>query len=324
MRCIIAIHTQVKPEARPPTESAMNFTITFISAPLPFTTVRQPIQHHPRQRRIRPNRVHPLCEQARGRDQFGQYAARDVARLKQQLQRVNENRSREYHYQIFLNQGSANAFFPAAQRFTTSLSTSPKWSSPAEALCVLTSTADPTFGSLRGEPFPKRVSILHHPLQPSQPDSNAPHDHPLFTWLNALNRAGPALSLITSHVVEYATWGECNLSASSEPYKTLQPTQLVATEIINADWTDADTVPAMRACMLNHASRSTTEGNAQLFRVLQSVTEPTCFKTVEVYNSLQHLHDQMKRIDPQFDKEVKPFRAAVNRVRQLYQVVHAV
>lgn len=298
--------------------------ITFVSAPLPSTNFRQSIQTHPHQRRSRPNRFHPVCTQAGGRDQFGQYAARDVARLKHQLQLVNENQSREYHYQVFLNQGSANAFFPAAERFTSSLSTNPKWDAAAERLWMLTSTADPTFGSLRGEPFPKRVFLLHDPVQPAHPDSSPLQDHPLFAWLRALNRAGPVLSQITSHVVEYAAWGECNVSASAQTPKTLQPSQLVATEIINADWTDADTVPAMRECMLNHAARCTTEGNAKLFRVLQSVTEPTCFKTVEVYNSLDDLHDHMKRIDPQFDETVHPFRAAVNRVRQLYQVVHAV
>ncbi|KAI0567131.1 hypothetical protein FGB62_4g435 [Gracilaria domingensis] len=132
--------------------------------------------------------------------------------------------------------------------------------------------------------------------------------------------AGRALSSFTSHSVTYAHWGRFS---GQVQFDTLLPHHLVAIEIINADWTDAETVPALRECLLRHAARSTQQGKALVFHVLQSTTEPTCFKTLEVYSSIDDIRQHLQLLDQQFDDEITPCRAAVNRVRQLYKCIGA-
>ncbi|CAN8064717.1 unnamed protein product [Agarophyton chilense] len=264
-----------------------------------------------------PAALSPRC-QIGGRDQFGQYAARDSARLDEQRQIAQAQPHLEHHHHILLNQGSAKAFLPAAKRFLNALQTDPKWTTAEQRLWLLRSTADPTFGSLHGEPFPPRVQLVHQPGRGEAEGASA--SHAVQSWVRALDRAGHALSSFTSHTATFAHWAQF---LKGTGFETLQSHHLVATEIINADWTNADTIPSLRQCLLQHADLSTQHGQALFFSVLQSVMEPTCFKTLEVYNSIDELKQHLHQFDNQFDEEVAPFRAAVSRVRQLYTCIGA-
>lgn len=236
-------------------------------------------------------------------DQYSQYAARNKAFLIAEQARLRQIPLRHRHHHIFLQSPSATALRAAAARY---LSSRP----PSDTrLWVLRSTADPTFGTLRGEPFPPRVALLETiSLQDDQLKAGS-----VSHWIAALDRAGKALSPMDSH---YVDWALCGREGPDE--KDVSAPAVVAFEILNADWTRPESIAEMRDALLSHAVAVVSAGNAIVYEVLQSVDEPTCFKTVEMYTSLDALKDHMNTIDPPFEEDMLRCRAAVNRVRQLY------
>lgn len=259
--------------------------------------------------RARPSRV-CVCATASGPsdpaadeafDQYEQYAARNKRALSQELSLAQALPVRQRHHQVFLQNQAEGPFRNAATRYITTLreSTSPS----ASRLWMLRSTADPTFGGLRGEPFPPRAMIV-------EPVSDGPG---VTAWVSALDRAGRALSPMESHFVEWGVIG----GLGTEP-TVLKKGEVVATEVLNADWINPSSIGVMKARLLEHAEHVVDRGKARLFEVLQSVVEPTCFKTLEIYPSLGALQEHMLTLDPPFENHMLECRAAVNRVRQLY------
>lgn len=234
-------------------------------------------------------------------DQYEQYAARNKRVLSGELSLAQALPMRQRHHQVFLQNQAEGPFRKAATRYITSLRESPSRS--ASRLWMLRSTADPTFGSLRGEPFPPRAVIV-------EPVTDGPG---VTAWVSALDRAGRALSPMESHFVE---WGVIS-GFGAEP-TVLKKGEVVATEVLNADWTDPSSVRVMKTKLLEHAEEVVERGKARLFEVLQSVVEPTCFKTLEIYPGLGVLQEHMLTLDPPFENRMMECRAAVNRVRQLY------
>lgn len=234
-------------------------------------------------------------------DQFTQYAARDKNFLKAEQTSLRASTHLHRHHHIFLQSPSATAFRSAATRF---LSARP----PSEArLWFLRSTADPTFGTLRGEPAPPRLALLE-----TFPTGLPQDEDPVLQWITALDRAGRALSPMPSHYVDWVPIGAAGIP---DPPR---PPAVVAFEILNSDWTRPATVPEMRRRLLEHAAAVVDAGSATFYEVFQSPDEPTCFKSVEVYSSLEALRHHMDTLDPPFEQSMLQCRAAVNRVRQLY------
>lgn len=232
-------------------------------------------------------------------DQYSQYAARDEAALAAELARARAAAAHRRHHHVFLHPAATPAFRAAATRFAAGHH-APLW--------LLRSAPDPTFGALRGPPDPARAALLE-PRPSSQ-------DAPVARWVAALDRTGPALAPYPSHAVD---WAVCaRLDRHGAERRAPAGDDVVAFELLNADWGRRGAMSQMRERLLQHAERVVTEGEALVFEVLQSVDEPTCFKTVELYPALDALQAHMAALDPPFAEGMLECRAAVNRVRQLY------
>lgn len=240
-------------------------------------------------------------------DQYEQYDGRNKDALARELAIARALPVRQRHYHFFLHIHAEAPFRSAVDRFFDGVQASE--STPDWRLWALRSTEDPTFGSLRGEPFPPRAWIV----EPLKGDSG------VGKWTQALDRAGPAFSPMESHFVD---WGVVDVFGTGE--ERLAEHEVVSTEILNANWTRATSVPLMKAKLLAHAKQVVERGEARLFEVFQSVDEATCFKTIEVYSDVDALRKHMLTLDPAFASDVMDCRAAVNRVRQLYKFMRSV
>lgn len=231
-------------------------------------------------------------------NQYNQYALRNRDSLARELSIAQALLARQRHHQVFLRPETEKTFRTAASRYVDTLRKDATHPGP---LWVLHSRADPTFGKLRGEPKPARAMLVE------------PVEGGVGKWIAALDRAGKGLSPHRSHFVD---WGVVGTFGGG---KGCAEEEVIACEIVNTDWRGDENVAKMKECMLIHAEDVVAKGNARLFHILQSIDEPTCFKTVEVYSSVGALQEHMATKDPPFAKSIMEWRAAVNRVRQLYQ-----
>eukprot|EP00177_Eucheuma_denticulatum_P002350 GFKZ01004218.1.p1 GENE.GFKZ01004218.1~~GFKZ01004218.1.p1 ORF type:complete len:270 (+),score=31.65 GFKZ01004218.1:143-952(+) len=232
-------------------------------------------------------------------DQFDQYAARDRKALTRELDIVRALPKRQRHHQIFLHPESERPFRSAASRYIASLDE--RMERP-ERLWLLHSRSDPTFGRRRAAPIPARVMLME-----------VGGGEGLGVWLEALGRAGKVLSPYPSYHVDWAVVGQHGETDG------VKGDELVACEVLNANWVKADSVENMKLKMLEHGEKLVRAGKVRVYEVLQSLNEPTCFKSVEVYEDIEQLERQMAETDQPFAEGIMKWRAAVNRVRQLYE-----
>lgn len=240
--------------------------------------------------------------------QFDQFANRDFG-LDAELLAARALPHRHRHTHIFLHPSSNPAFRPAASRFITSIRTGSTNSNPR--LWILRAIADPYFGVLRGEPFPPRCFVLTT-LREDDPDPFG-----VARWVAALDRAGKVLSPMDTHYVDWARTHICVSDAFVGV--PMQPGWLIGSEILNANWSRSSTITGMRNLLAQHADHVISDGCAESFEVFQSIDSVTCFKSIEVYKSMDHLKHYYDTLDAPFAEEMSQHRAAVNRVRQLYE-----
>lgn len=138
-------------------------------------------------------------------------------------------------------------------------------------------------------------------------------------WVGALDRIGTAVTAMDSHEVEWAVCHTCVRGGDGAP--EMEKGWVVAMELLNANWANARSVGGMREILVEHAQEVVQAGYASSFEVFQSVVSPTCFKTMEVYPSMDRLQNCMDDLDEPFASNMRKCRAAVNRVRQLHQCI---
>lgn len=250
-------------------------------------------------------------------DQWTQFDSRDISLHEAALQKARAFTTRHRYHQIFINPASATLFQGAAKRYFETLRADTSLTSHQGRLWLVQTTADPTFGALRGAPFPARAVLIEGLSNSTSDDTQEEVDtYGASRWLRALDRVGKGLSPMESHYVDYAI---CASYSCMEHTKSLPSQAFVASEILNADWTDCSSIDMMRDILMRHAEHSVTHGMAKRFEVLQSIDEATCFKTMEVYDCMHDLQVHMNEDDVCFARDVSSCRAAVNRVRQLYR-----
>lgn len=179
----------------------------------------------------------------------------------------------------------------------------------------------------------------------------------VMSWVAALDRSGTAFHSMESHHVDWAVLST-HVSASpgtdhgSDSTNTatetatgpgpgpaaatgesslrrveatvnmmIQPGVVVAAEIINANWARRNAISGMRGVLQRHAQKAVDLQLALAFIVLQSVDEPTCFKTVEVYRDVDCVKACLGRLGEAFQQDSSVHRAAVYRVRQLHECI---
>lgn len=139
-------------------------------------------------------------------------------------------------------------------------------------------------------------------------------------WLDGVDRvlAGNPLSPFKNHVSEWARLAEEaaeNFGADHPAMRDIASC-IVATEVVNSQFNGA-AMDNTKSLLTAHGAESVLSGDVLIFEVLQSVKSPTCFKTFELYESVEHLRRHMSKRDDAFAASVMPWRAAVNRVRQI-------
>lgn len=233
-------------------------------------------------------------------DQFEQFAVRDKITLDEERRIAQSLPKRQRHHQVFLRPENVRLFEEAARRHVQTLHSRHSNS----RLWVLKACLDPTFGTLKKSPSPPRSMLVET------------GESTVDEWVKALNRTGNVLSVHQSYAVEWAELGRFG-----EEQKVVGGKDLIACEIVNADWRYAESLRGAKKMLTDHAQEVVKNGKAKMFEVFQSVDEPSCFKTMEVYCGIGDLQDHMNGMDRTFAEEFKKFRAAVNRVRQLYEPV---
>lgn len=130
--------------------------------------------------------------------------------------------------------------------------------------------------------------------------------------------AGNPLSPFKNHVSGWARLTEKAAENFGSDHPALRDISscIVATEVVNSQYTGA-AMDNTKSLLTAHSAESVLSGDVLVFDVLQSVKSPTCFKTFELYESMEHLQRHMKKRDDAFALSVMPWRAAVNRVRQI-------
>ena len=241
---------------------------------------------------------------AQAEDQWEQFSQADKRNRKRQFELCRSSHVRDRHSQVFYQQSATRAFNGAAQRLVDS---------SHRSCAIATGIRDDTFGRLRGDPYPPR-SMLMRRLKRSDNGEDFV-DEVGAKWIDALNRLGKSFSSLSSYHVDYSVWGEWG-------ELNIKLDGLFACEIVNADWARPAATDEMKQILMNHGESVVNNGYAIGFKVLQSIDEPTMFKTVEIYPKLENLEQYMKEMDPTFEGDVMTCRAAVNRVRQLYRCTH--
>mmetsp|Transcript_13103 Transcript_13103/g.35287 ORF Transcript_13103/g.35287 Transcript_13103/m.35287 type:complete len:465 (+) Transcript_13103:1235-2629(+) len=94
--------------------------------------------------------------------------------------------------------------------------------------------------------------------------------------------------------------------------------QFVGTQMLTANWTSTRFVTQMDDAVREFAERMVRDGVMSCCMALQSTREPSFFKTLEVYKSYSAMEVYMNNVDKEFNESILPFRAAVNRVRQVF------
>ena len=257
-------------------------------------------------------------------DQWEQFESGSKEARLRQLQALRDVTNRERDHQIFISNSSKPMLIAASNRFMDGIRRrylqSDDQSEMAEKrLWIVESIADDTFGTLRGEPYPPRVCVMES-IDSLTEDEGAQRerDTAVSRWTGALNRTGKALSTLQNYSVDYAVWGG---ASSFGNFHELQPGYLVASEVLNASWSRPEATEDMRQLLLSYAQESVNNGKVAMYQVLQSVEEPTMFKTVEAYACMDDLRGHMETMDAEFAENAKKHRAAVNRVRQLCRCV---
>lgn len=251
-------------------------------------------------------------------NQWDQHENRDKESSEKQQEFVNQLTNRQRHFHIFLQPSSTSIIRSAISRFISSFPTSTTTTSTKKPgrVWILRAIADPTFGELRSEPYPARCTVIA---------DSAEYTSIVERWVNALDRSGNALSPMDSH---YVDWAMCSAHYSSTDDNNEDDDQplmglgwLVSFEILNANWVRSDAVSGMRKVIEAHGKDVVQAGFAKSYEIFQCVNEPTCFKTVEVYENLQTLKKCIDEKDSAFEKEAEVHRAAVYRVRQLHECI---
>lgn len=282
------------------------------SLPRASTIAQQSSQQHPDQSEPSfetSQSSSSISSQESYNDQWSQHAHRD-SKLDKELNSVRQIPQRQRHIHIFFQSFAQRPFSTAAARFVTQARKNTK--TRTKRVWFLRAVPDPTFGDLRGEPYPPRCSIITDP-------ENANDGSDIYRWVAALNRSGPALTPMDSHHVDWALRAAHVAKQHTSP--PMENNWLIAFEILNANWVNASAVGKMRDHIIAHGRQVVDDGYASSFEVLQSVDEPTCLKTMEVYPSLDHLRKCLDNLDEPYATRILTYRAAVNRVRQLHQCI---
>lgn len=249
-------------------------------------------------------------------NQFTQYKGRDFRSLSREVQVVDNVDRVDAHRFVLPNEMARTIFENAARTHASVLEKS--GAECGRRFIVARGVGDPTFGTgrTRGrEPYPPRYCIFQsfHSRAEGWDGVEA-----TSRWLQAVARVGGPLAMEDLHASFWARHLELQADTFDPALEPDFSTWIVATEVLNANWMDGAAVPEMRRLMSEHAEASIKGGNLAIFDVLQSVDSPTCFKTFELYPSMDALMRHMADDDPQCEQGMLRCRAAVNRVRQIY------
>lgn len=255
-------------------------------------------------------------------NQFSQYEGRDFRSLTREVKVVDNVDRVDAHRFVLPNEMACNIFEKAAGTHSSLLERA--GAECGRRFIIAKGIGDPTFGTgrTRGKaPYPPRYCVFQsfHSREEGWDGIEA-----TSRWLEAVARVGYPLTMEKLHA---SVWAR-HLELQAPDFETGKEVDfskwIVATEVLNANWMEGETVTEMRRILIEHAEACVGKGNVVTYDVLQSVDSPTCFKTFELYPSMDALVRHMTDDDPEFEQRMLPCRAAVNRVRQVYTPLIAI
>lgn len=147
-------------------------------------------------------------------------------------------------------------------------------------------------------------------------DTTLHHNSLTRRWLSAVERVGPLISTVDIHSLEYK-----DVFTSKLHDVIFDPNaNIVVLECINIK-SDRRAVDAVLDALRAKAERSVAVGECLEFSILQSRSEPTLFKTVEVYTNDSALQLHMDGIDKKFLPSIEPHVVGTKRNRQFFKPV---
>ncbi|KAJ8905985.1 hypothetical protein NDN08_002486 [Rhodosorus marinus] len=176
--------------------------------------------------------------------------------------------------------------------------------------------ADPSWGGNRGIPPPHPRFMLV--------EDDVAEDTKTATsqWIELLGDAlGSRLLRDETHTVPYK-----RVRRFGDPKLGLKPERdedelVLVVEVTNADWTSKEKISGLSNLLMQRGHEMIDQKRMLWYEVLQSESEPSVFKTLELYATVDDLMTTVEETDEEYSKQLESYKAAVARVRQAFRII---
>uniref|UniRef100_A0A6T6PSX0 Uncharacterized protein n=1 Tax=Rhodosorus marinus TaxID=101924 RepID=A0A6T6PSX0_9RHOD len=176
--------------------------------------------------------------------------------------------------------------------------------------------ADPSWGRNRGiAPAHPRFMLVEDDVA----DDKKPQTS---QWIEVLGDAlGSRLLRDKTHIVPYK-----RIHRFGDPKLGLRPQRdedelFLIVEVTNADWTSKEKISGLSDVLMQRGHEMVEQKRMLWHEVLQSESEPSVFKTMELYATVDDLMKTVEDMDEEYSKQLEPYKAAVARVRQAFRII---
>lgn len=136
-------------------------------------------------------------------------------------------------------------------------------------------------------------------------------------WLSAVERVGPLISAVDIHTLQYS-----DVFTSKRHHVVFDPREnIVILETFNLNTKSPQAVSSVVSALRAKAERSVSVGDCLEFCVLQSTSQPSLLKTVEIYKNMEALRFHVDGLDKRYMHRVLHHTTDSRRNRQVFKPV---
>lgn len=136
-------------------------------------------------------------------------------------------------------------------------------------------------------------------------------------WLSAVERVGPLISAVDIHTLQYS-----DVFTSKRHDVVFNPREnIVVLETINLNSLSPEIVSSVVEALRAKAERSVSVGDCLEFCVLQSMSQASLLKTVEIYKNMEALRFHIDGLDKKYMHRVLHHTMNSRRNRQVFKPV---
>mmetsp|Transcript_38610 Transcript_38610/g.152433 ORF Transcript_38610/g.152433 Transcript_38610/m.152433 type:complete len:285 (+) Transcript_38610:2557-3411(+) len=223
------------------------------------------------------------------------------------------NLETQLHTHVFVRDELDDTFIDGLHRHCRELRTV---EGNSHYLLMALHVADPSWGGNRGMPPPHPRFML------IEDDVAGDKKTPTSQWIDVLGDAlGSRLLRDETHTVPYK-----RVHRSGDPKLGLKPERdvdelVLVVEVTNADWTSKEKIRGLSDLLIQRGHEMIDQKRMLWYEVLQSESEPSVFKTLELYATADDLITTVEETDEEYGKQLEPYKAAVARVRQAFRII---